>query len=271
MKNEPCFVSVPYCYMHLDDNENSEVTDMLLYGTGVIPLEDSGKEYVFAKTEYGYCGYVNKNILKKVNKNTEYNKHVVTNGFCNIYPLPEHRIKPLFTLSRGSIITGKIKEIPKSRFSEITSDNGVFYCDRRFIETKENLSIFQDEQSKRKQLVKLAKSYLGTPYLWGGKSSFGIDCSGLCFMVYTMCGLGIYRDAEFDGRYLKKIDYANLKPGDLIYYSGHVVMYIGKNEYIHSSATLGGVHFGSFDSQSPYFYHALKNDIVCCARSLAFY
>ncbi len=93
------------------------------------------------------------------------------------------------------------------------------------------------EEAFREGLVQSAKSYLGTQYRWGGKSSQGLDCSGLVFMCYMENGVLIYRDAGTPDDYaVQRISADNLKKGDLIFFPGHVAMYLGEGRYIHSTA-----------------------------------
>ena len=252
--------------MYLYPDKKSEVTDELLYGTNVFSVDESYAGFLFCKTDYGYSGYVDVSALSEKNTNKE--KYVVTSTFCSLYNLPEYRFSPVITLPKGSIIAGEAEKCRDDRFVALSTQNGRYFAPSHCIKKQSALSQFKGVAEKRKQIVKTAFSYLGTPYRWGGKSPFGIDCSGFCFMVYTLSGLGLYRDAEFDGRYVKEISFDELSTCDLIYYNGHVTMYIGEGEYIHSSATLGGVKISSFDEKSPNFYPRLKNGIVCCARSL---
>lgn len=252
--------------MHLCPDAKSEVTDELLYGTEVFFEDESYGGFVFCKTDYGYSGYVDiSDLSPKKGRGTKY---VVTSPFCDFYEYPEYRFSPILTLPRGSVINGNESSCRDDRFVGIEFCGNTYFAYGKNIKRLLFLSHFESENKKRAQIVKTALSYLGTPYRWGGKSTSGIDCSGLCFMSYLLCGLGLYRDAVFDRRYVKKIAFEELKPADLIYYNGHITMYIGMNEYIHSSASLGGVKIGSFDEKSENFYPKLSEDIVCCARSL---
>lgn len=259
------FVSEPSVPMYLCPDGKSEVTDELLYGTSVTLQDESYGGYVFCKTEYGYSGYVDtENVSPKKKEGT---KFIVTSTFCDLYAYPEYRFAPLLTLPRGSVIEGNEKASPEPRFLGIEHEGKICYVPRKNVSSAKSLSNCENSDEKRAQIVRTAMSYLGTPYRWGGKTPHGIDCSGLCFMAYTLCGLSLYRDAEPDARYVRKIPFETLEPADLIYYNGHITMYIGGGRYIHSSATLGGVTFGSFDKNSPHFYPALSADIVCCARN----
>lgn len=110
------------------------------------------------------------------------------------------------------------------------------------------------EEAFRKALVDTAQSYLGTQYRWGGRSSFGIDCSGLVGISYLRNGVTVYRDASIvDGYPLKRLDLrfpegvldgthladGSILPGDALYFPGHVGMYLGDGEYIHSTGKAG--------------------------------
>ena len=109
------------------------------------------------------------------------------------------------------------------------------------------------EPAFRENLTTQAKKYLGTQYRWGGKSSQGIDCSGLTSMAYLRSGVLIYRDAAIaDGFPVIRLSMESgwedrLYPGDLLYFPGHIAMYIGDGRYIHSTAYIksGGVVINS--------------------------
>ena len=93
-----------------------------------------------------------------------------------------------------------------------------------------------DQETTRHRIVRSAESYLGVQYRWGGHSGSGTDCSGLTFMSYLLNGILIYRDAELhDGYPVHEISWADKKPADLLYFPGHVAMYLGNGRYLHST------------------------------------
>ena len=102
--------------------------------------------------------------------------------------------------------------------------------------------ILEIEKKTVNELISYAKSFLGVPYLWGGKSSLGFDCSGFVQTIFKMCGVNMPRDAsqQILKRDLIEIDYKDIQNGDLLFFSekkhvNHVAIYIGNNEIIHSS------------------------------------
>ncbi|MGI6197151.1 MAG: C40 family peptidase [Eubacteriales bacterium] len=119
----------------------------------------------------------------------------------------------------------------------------------------------------RKQICDDALSYLGTPYRWGGRTPSGIDCSGLCFTVYALNGLPLWRDAYADKRYVHEIDKTRLQPGDLIYFKSHMALYIGDDEYVHASASTGYVTVGSLNPASVLWRQDLAQSFLCFAES----
>lgn len=90
-------------------------------------------------------------------------------------------------------------------------------------------------------LVATARRFLGTPYLWGGMSTLGVDCSGLVSRVYSLNGLVIPRDADlqFDDPGAAPIGKKRLRPGDLVFFGKekitHVGMYVGKGRFINAT------------------------------------
>lgn len=258
----------PSAFMYLEPNEKSEVTDEILYGTHITKLENKQTGFAFCKTSYGYCGYLDCSHLKPKYQSACH-KLIVTSKFCPLLEYPEYRYAPLLTVPSGSIIQAdSIYE--KNGFLGIKTKDEQFFIHKHHAANTASLFSCTDENAKRVQIVKTALSYLRTPYKWAGKTHIGIDCSGLCFMAYTRCGIGLYRDAEFDGRYVRKIPKNALKKADLVYYNGHVVMYIGQGYYIHSSATAGGVTINSFKKDSPLYLENFDGTEICCASSLAF-
>lgn len=95
---------------------------------------------------------------------------------------------------------------------------------------------------------------MARPTRWGGKTPAGIDCSGLCSMAYLLCGISIWRDSELkEGYPIHPAHVSDMRVGDLVYFPGHVALYLGNGEYIHSTARAGdnGVVINSFYPDSP--------------------
>jgi cell wall-associated NlpC family hydrolase len=79
--------------------------------------------------------------------------------------------------------------------------------------------------------------YDPTQYRWGGKSPLGIDCSGLTSMAYMLNGILTYRNAQLkEGFPIHEIKREDIKEGDLLYWPGHIAMYIGDERYVHCTA-----------------------------------
>lgn len=122
-------------------------------------------------------------------------------------------------------------------------------------------SLDQTEES----LVKTSETLMGLPYLWGGTSSKGVDCSGFTKTVYFMNGFVLPRDASQQVHAGKLVDstrnFKNLEPGDLLFFGRpatdstservvHVGMWIGNDHFVHS---MGEVHISNFDSTATDF------------------
>src|SRR3954454_17344642 len=88
--------------------------------------------------------------------------------------------------------------------------------------------------------VAVAERFVGTPYLWGGKSSFGIDCSGLVQVALNAAGASCPRDSDMQqdrlGRALNPAESNRLQRGDLIFWKGHVAIARDADSIVHANA-----------------------------------
>jgi cell wall-associated NlpC family hydrolase len=114
--------------------------------------------------------------------------------------------------------------------------------------------VWTGSEEARANVLADAKLYFGTQYRWGGKSPWGLDCSGLAGMAYMLNGLYIYRDARIvEGYPVKEIHAERGKSADLLFWPGHVALYLGERRYIHSTGRSSGVVINSLDPRHPDF------------------
>ncbi len=97
------------------------------------------------------------------------------------------------------------------------------------------------------QAVQIAERYLGVPYVWGGASPSGFDCSGLVMYVYGQLGVSLPHNAAAQYESLPHVSESDLQPGDLVFFDGlgHVGIYVGGGEIIHAPHTGTVVQFAS--------------------------
>ena len=121
----------------------------------------------------------------------------------------------------------------------------------------------------RAQLVAEAKGFLGTPYLWGGMTPKGFDCSGLVRMVYLRYGLFLPRNASQMAKLGREVALANARPGDLLFFGvngrvTHIGMYIGEDHFIHSShlVRINAVGYDAPDAYENWFKFLFCRNIL---------
>ena len=106
---------------------------------------------------------------------------------------------------------------------------------------------------------------MGTQYRWGGKSPLGIDCSGTTSMSYMLNGVLTYRDARIvEGYPVKEISRDEMKKGDLLYFAGHIALYLGDGLYIHSTARTGsnGIDINSLNPEDTNYRKDLDEGLL---------
>lgn len=109
-----------------------------------------------------------------------------------------------------------------------------------------NNYIAGNASSKADRIIATAKKYIGVPYLWGGESPSGFDCSGFVQYVFKAHGISLNRTCETQYKHGKYVSKSNLKPGDLVFFQNtykagisHVGIYIGDGKFIHASSSKG--------------------------------
>lgn len=265
----------------------SAIADEGLYGMPLLILEEY-ETYYKVRTHYSYEGYILKEDV--LFKETVSSQMVVNAVYADILSLPKVQGVPLMGVTRGCLIevtkhiengwrevilldgrTGYIPEkyIMEKKFSIMCFDEkGTAYDEKAWKQYRQSLldTYFDGKEAVfRDAVVNTAYSYMGTQYRWGGKTPIGTDCSGLTSMSYMLNGILTYRDASIrKGFPVKEIPREDMKKGDLLYFAGHIAMYMGDGLYIHSTARAGsnGVDINSFDTQDKRYRKDLDEGLL---------
>ncbi|MGD9976758.1 MAG: NlpC/P60 family protein [Bacteroidales bacterium] len=136
--------------------------------------------------------------------------------------------------------------------------NGEFYCgNSKYTQIDNPFLEIPDNQAET--AIKLAKTYVNAPYLWGGKSPFGIDCSGLVQVIFRLAGVTLPRDSKQQALKGSTVEFINhVKSADLAFFDNqegiitHVGIITGTGHIIHSS---GYVKIDKFDHQGIFDQH----------------
>jgi len=212
---EPARVAVPLA--DLNRAPDGPRDRQLLLGDGVTVI-DRHQSWAFVQARKdGYCGYVPEAALGAAQAPT----HRVIAPATHLYPEPKVQAHELCALSFGSLLT-------------------VTGTAERFAETPDGfvpLLHLRELADPLTDPVAVAALFLGTPYLWGGNSRAGIDCSGLVQAALLACGKDCPGDSDLQAQSVGRLlqpDEA-LQPGDLIFWIGHVAMVADAGRIIHAT------------------------------------
>lgn len=208
VEGEGASIAVPVADLRPAPDMARGIDTQLLFGEPVRVFErQSGWAWVQAE-EDGYVGYLPESQLAPLTAPTHWIS--VTRTF--VYPEAELRKVPLHALSLGSrvTVTGEA-ETRGTRYFLLSTGGAII--------AKHCVPIGEEVHA---DYVAIAAEFLNTPYLWGGRSGFGIDCSGLVQLSMMMAGMKAPRDSDMLASFGREIPQEALRRGDLVFWKGHV-------------------------------------------------
>ncbi len=218
----PAQVTVPVIGLRPKPDLTAGIDTELLLGETIKVFEKvNGWAWVQADAD-GYAGYLPETAFGETVAPTH--RIIVPRTF--LYPAAELRKPPIAALSMGS----------QMRFVGEAETRGT-----RYLMTENGESVIAAhclgiEQVLAEDYVSIALRFLEAPYLWGGRSGFGIDCSGLVQLSMAMAGKSVLRDTDMQVRSLgTKITREELRRGDLVFWKGHVGIMEDEETLLHAN------------------------------------
>lgn len=223
----------------------SSLSDEVLYGMEVEILKETRNGWCKVRTDYRYEGYLPSGDLLFDNQMPKMPEGLKQRRIVQAYAdvLSEPRVQGILLqgLTRGAVVYEEPSDDLPEGWTKIRLYSGeIGFIKQRFLGTCYKEQSGATEEETRKNIIDTATTYLGTQYRWGGKTPLGIDCSGLASMAYLINGITIFRDAHIkEGFPIHEIQFEKKKPADLLFFEGHVAIYLGGNRYVHATAKPG--------------------------------
>ncbi len=233
-------VNVPVADMLSEPSPEADMVSQAILGVTVRPIEKRG-EWMRVQTPDGYRGWVLiSGLAHRGEPYAQASPAWIDSLFANIYYEPDVTARrPLLTAPYDAKL--ELAEKPENedqRWIRVELPDG------RHAWIQRGDLRFDDQALSIGETLALARRFIGLPYLWGGVSSFGFDCSGFTQMLCRRRGIYLPRDAgpqaQWEG--MQAIRRADLEAGDLLYFGEsedkitHTGMYIGGGKFIHATA-----------------------------------
>jgi cell wall-associated NlpC family hydrolase len=204
-------------------SSDAMLSTQALKGERVTIYDRNGEGFAWGQLNSdGYVGWLPDRALAKPGP-TPTHKIIALRTFA--FPGPSIKLPPIETLVMGTTIT-------------VVREDGAFAVTRDgWYLPRPHVGILDRNAD---DFVSIAERFAGTPYLWGGKSSLGIDCSGLVQISLNAAGVGCPRDSDMQqdglGRELDAAESKKLRRGDLIFWKGHVAIARDAGTIVHANA-----------------------------------
>jgi len=249
-KNGIEIVVVPVTNMYSHPSDKSDVVSQAMYGNNVTLLVAKG-EWSRIQTSDRYKGWVPSRHLRIVLNGDGY----ATSGpvvqvdslFANIYNEPDiTKHKPAITVPFETLLEVAVTKDPKNLPAK-PAPEGWIQVRLPVMRTGwiQAGDVIDPRPLSIAQSIDLAKRFLGIPYVWGGRSSYGFDCSGFTQMLVRVRGISMPRDADQQAAWkgVVAVDRKDLQAGDLLFFGSsakqitHTGMYIGEGQFIQATST----------------------------------
>lgn len=223
---QPAWIAVPVADLKRSPDPSSGLDTQLLLGDQVFVFERSGGWAWVQNEADGYVGYLEETALSDISPAAT---HRVSAPRSFLYPGIDLRLPVQSALSMGNAVcvTGEA-ETRGTRYLTLADGTSMI------------ASHLAPLDQHAPDYVAVAETLLNTPYLWGGTSGFGIDCSGLVQLSLRMAGRSVLRDTSMQETGLGDAldpgpDFADLRRGDLVFWSGHVAIMTSATDMIHAN------------------------------------
>jgi cell wall-associated NlpC family hydrolase len=198
-------------------------------------------------------------------------------GWMNVADLG-HSVPPVthrFQAPRGhvfsapSVASGRVFELAYGSGLQVVKQEGE-WCKAKLAKVdgyvRGTLLQASSEQptAKAKAMVTLAARFLEAPYVWGGTTAWGLDCSGLVQTIYGAYGIQLPRDADQQADMGDAVSLEDAKPADLIFFPGHVALFLGGSKILHANAHHMRVTIDDFEKSD--YAKGLKEQITAVKR-----
>ena len=219
---EPFTVRVDVLDLKKRPRPDAPLDTQLLYGETLVVFEDDdGWGWAQADRD-GYVGYL---AMSALDRGATPATHRVIVRRAHIYPAPDMKQPVIGILP----LDGRVKvEGVRGAFVEIKG--------RGFVVANHVAPLAEGPRDP----VMVAEGLLGTPYLWGGRSPLGVDCSGLVQLAFSMAGVSLPRDTDMQVTLGSAVSIdaslAGLRRGDLVFWPGHVGVMIDGATLLHANA-----------------------------------